>query len=76
MSVQTDEFLVSPYEHLFPFVLPQWLSSYGTESVAKNQAAKKIKDEVITNDTPYEILDHYIRAAYDKTVPKVVMDLV
>ena len=44
--------------------------------MAKNQAAKKLKDEVITNDTPYEILDHYIRAAYDKTVPKVVMDSV
>jgi len=26
-AVQTDEFLVSPYEHLFPFVLPQWLTS-------------------------------------------------
>ena len=56
---------------MFPFVLPQWLSSYGTESVAKNQAAKKpLKDDVITNnDTPYEILDRYVRAAYDKTVP-------
>ena len=44
--------------------------------MAKNQAAKKLKDEVITNDTPYEILDRYVRAAYDKTVPKVVMDSV
>ena len=39
--------------------------------MAKNQAAKKpLKDDVITNnDTPYEILDRYVRAAYDKTVP-------
>ena len=31
VCVQTDEFLVSPYEHLFPFVLPQWMSC-GAES--------------------------------------------
>ena len=26
-SIQTDAFVVYPYEHLFPSVIPQWLSS-------------------------------------------------
>ena len=59
VSVQTDEFLVSPYEHLFPFVLPQWISgSQGTES--NNQTGKSYDYA----ENPYEILDHYIEAAY------------
>ena len=62
VSVQTDEFLVTPYEHLFPFVLPQWLSSETKNSNGNGGNAKHVKDE----DTPYEILDRYVQAAYDK----------
>jgi hypothetical protein len=37
VSVQTEEFLVSPYEHLFPFVLPQWLGSSSSEKTVSKQ---------------------------------------
>ena len=62
VSVQTDEFLVTPYEHLFPFVLPQWLSSETKNTNGNGGNTKHVKDE----DTPYEILDRYVQAAYDK----------
>ena len=62
VSVQTDEFLVTPYEHLFPFVLPQWLSSETKNGNGNGGNTKHAKDE----DTPYEILDRYVQAAYDK----------
>ena len=58
ISVQTDEFLVSPYEHLFPFVLPQWMSN-ATES-SNNQNGKSNE----RSENPYDILDQYVEAAY------------
>ena len=59
-SVQTDEFLVSPYEHLFPFVIPQWIP---------NSAAADNSRKMPTGDTPtpYLLLDHYVEAAYKST---------
>ena len=64
-SIQTDEFLVSPYEHLFPYVMPQWLSN--SNSAAGNSVSNgenKILEGDKENSNPYEILDHYIEAAY------------
>ena len=55
-SVQTDEFLVSPYEHLFPFVIPQWIPADKQES-----SARKFSEN---GSTPQGILDHYVEAAY------------
>ena len=60
-SVQTDEFLVSPYEHLFPFVIPQWIP---------NSAAADNSRKMPTGGdtpTPYLLLDHYVEAAYKST---------
>lgn len=59
VSVQTDEFLVSPYEHLFPFVLPQWVSGGDSSTTHKT-------DHHFHVDNPYDVLDHYIQAAYQK----------
>ena len=56
-SVQTDDFLVSPYEHLFPFVIPQWIPADKQES-----SARKFSSE--SGSTPQGILDHYVEAAY------------
>ena len=44
VSVQTDEFLVTPYEHLFPFVLPQWLSSETKNSNGNGGNTKHAKE--------------------------------
>ena len=63
ISVQTDEFLVSPYEHLFPFILPQWNSNNDKVHVSKesNNLGGRVHDH---SENPYDILDHYVQAAY------------
>ena len=57
-SVQTDEFLVSPYEHLFPFVIPQWIPAADKH---ESGSARKFSE---SSSTPHGILDHYVEAAY------------
>ena len=66
ISVQTDEFLVSPYEHLFPFILPQWNSNNDKVPVSKesNNLGGRAHDH---SENPYDILDHYVQAAYKTT---------
>ena len=66
ISVQTDEFLVSPYEHLFPFILPQWNSNNDKVPVSKesNNLGGRALDH---SENPYDILDHYVQAAYKTT---------
>ena len=66
ISVQTDEFLVSPYEHLFPFILPQWNSNNEKVPVSKesNNLGGRSHDH---SENPYDILDHYVQAAYKTT---------
>ena len=63
-AVQTDEFLVSPYEHLFPFVIPQWIPNSTTDKSIEGVSRKVTSD---TAATPYVLLDHYIEAAYKST---------
>ena len=62
-AVQTDEFLVSPYEHLFPFVIPQWIPNSTTDKSIEGVSRKVTSDTA----TPYVLLDHYIEAAYKST---------
>ena len=66
ISVQTDEFLVSPYEHLFPFILPQWNSNNDKVPISKesNNLGGRVHDH---SENPYDILDHYVQAAYKTT---------
>ena len=66
ISVQTDEFLVSPYEHLFPFILPQWNSNNDKVPLSKesNNLGGRALDH---SENPYDILDHYVQAAYKTT---------
>ena len=64
ISVQTDEFLVSPYEHLFPFILPQWNSNNDKVPLSKesNNLGGRALDH---SENPYDILDQYVEAAYN-----------
>ena len=55
VEVQTDEFVVFPYEHLFSCVLPQWIVMKPEETKAK-----------VIN--PYDVLDQFIQASSKKVV--------
>ncbi len=61
-SVQTDEFLVSPYEHLFPYVLPQWIPASNSAQNGDTSSSSSKIDPL--PDNPYDILDRHIETAY------------
>ncbi len=63
-SVQTEEFLVSPYEHLFPLVLPQCIDSGASASAQKVQPADNESSGFDLPLNPYDILDEFVTAAY------------
>jgi hypothetical protein len=56
-SAQTDEFIVFPYEHLFPTVLPQWFSSQQQNGTVVNGTA--------SGGNPYDLLDKCIEASVE-----------
>lgn len=62
-SVQTDEFQVFPYEHLFPSVLPQWFVSQGGQpQVGQQRPMRGDEDQV----NPYNLLDDLVKSASSK----------
>ncbi len=61
-SVQTDEFQVFPYEHLFPSVLPQWFIG----SQPQGPSNKEGTDDNEAN--PYQLLDDLVRASAQKGI--------
>ena len=72
-SIQTDAFVVYPYEHLFPSVIPQWISSSYFTRHHDNEHFKKVDETTkggeqgnATTLNPYDILDQFIKSACDK----------
>lgn len=71
IAVQTEEYLVSPYEHLFPSVLPQWFGETGAANKEnghadnKSSAAELEQNANGSSNNPYDVLDQYVKAAYE-----------
>ena len=59
-GVQTDEFVIFPYEHLFPMVLPQCFA--GQQSTGEGETPK----ESTAEGNPYDILDQYTEEVKQK----------
>ena len=54
-SLQTDAFLIYPYEHLFPSVLPSWFACHHTGKVCcrRNMISYRL---LIVNEQPHSLL--------------------
>ena len=71
-SAQTDEFLVFPYEHLFPSAMPQWFAAQpeqggGAGTTRSRQGQEEEEEGEGEGVNPYHLLDKYVEATIDKS---------